>query len=89
MKFRIESDGSPVGTRVFDDETGVDISRMIRSVSWTHKAGELPVLTLEIYPADVHLKAVDPKGIETKIVDVSGLQPIGGYREFAAVPAET
>lgn len=52
---RITSDGTMNGTRIYDAESGVDISNQIRSVAWTHRAGHAPelIITLTMALVDV------------------------------------
>lgn len=40
MEVKIIADGKPIGTRVIDTETGQDISKFTRFVSFEHHAGD-------------------------------------------------
>ncbi len=48
MKLRVTSDGTRLGTRIVDVDTGVDFSRRVRSIRIRATAPERPRLILEL-----------------------------------------
>jgi hypothetical protein len=46
MRVRIEADGTLLGTKVFNAETGEDISNDVCRVRFDHAAGGVPEITL-------------------------------------------
>lgn len=57
IRLRLERDPRDVRwTRIFvitEQGEAVEISALVQKVIWTHKAGELPVCTLEMLPGKV------------------------------------
>lgn len=77
--YRLESDGTPQGTRVIDPN-GKEMS--VRSVRYECAVGSVCVLHLEVYATAIITAPVD--AVERTVVDVSELgQPC---RKFASVP---
>lgn len=54
MKLRITSDGKPHGTKVCDEDTFTDLSKFVRSVTFQHRAGCLPVAEIELSAVEVN-----------------------------------
>lgn len=52
QKIRIVGGITANDTRVYDAETGADISGRIRKVTWVHEVGLLPVATVEFLRPD-------------------------------------
>src|SRR5690625_3773382 len=70
-KIRIEADGDPIGTRVLDDE-GKDLSSWVTGVRWSHDAGGIPELELDLglVPVTVEgrAKMIGPNGKEVRSI---------------------
>lgn len=47
-RIRVESDGSKQGTRIFDADTNEDVSNRVTSVEFSHDAGSVPRLRIEL-----------------------------------------
>lgn len=58
--IKITSDGTVLGTRVFDAD-GKDVTRSlyIRSIKWTHRAGGIPVAELSCLLSELEVFPVD------------------------------
>jgi hypothetical protein len=73
MKVRIESDGSPTGTRVVD-QSGNDISNRVTGVTFRHNAGEVPWVELdlgfiEISAVETKARMIGPGGKEVRRIE--------------------
>lgn len=64
-RIRIESDGTPFGTRVIDTETGADLSNAISGVSWEHYAGERPTAVIGLTDVELLITTQTADAIET------------------------
>ena len=47
MRFRISGDGTRKGTRVFDADTGEELTGLVTGVTFHHEAPHLPTLILQ------------------------------------------
>ncbi len=55
MKLRITSDGTFLGTKVVNAETGEKVE-MVKSVRWEHASAEdVPIATIEVYMPEVEV----------------------------------
>lgn len=62
MRVRLTMTGDDfLGTKVFNADTGEDISDRIRSVTIVHRAGEIPTVSIEWLGADVDAVVAEPQ----------------------------
>lgn len=52
MKFTVSGDGTITGTRVVD-ESGNDISKSVSAVRFSHQAGGVPIVEIDVIPREI------------------------------------
>jgi hypothetical protein len=68
QKFKVIADGTIRGTRIFAPN-GDDISGTVRAIKIEHEVGQLPLLTMEVYGAEIDVTAL---GDETRTYTATG-----------------
>jgi hypothetical protein len=75
MKVRVIADGQPNGTRIMSEDGKNDLSNMITSVVFKHKATEPPMVELElsfipiVFVNCVATKMLGPQGKEVRKIE--------------------
>jgi hypothetical protein len=65
MKLKVISDGTKLGTRVVNAETG-ELVKGVFGVQWEHKVHDLPTVILKIRSVPVEVTADWVEGAETE-----------------------
>lgn len=63
--IKIVSDGTFQGTKLFHPVTGEELTKLkVRSVTWKHEAGCIPRASIEFFPGEVDITALDSEAVE-------------------------